>query len=175
MILNIIDLCSNIFSNLKFAGDGFVFLASKEVSEGETDIPSSGESLLQLLGLLVLFIIILIACYYVTKWVANVSSNSISASNIKVIETYKITTNKYIQIIKIAGEYIAVAISKEDVTFLCKLEEDNINMLPEKTMEMRNFKDILSKAIGKKDENKDDIEEDTSGKEETVQDTSQIE
>ena len=43
--------------------------------------------------------------------------------------------DKYIQIVKIAGEYMAIAISRDNITFLCKLDEENINTMPVKAME----------------------------------------
>lgn len=162
MIYNIIDYCSDIFSNLKFAGVSSVFLASKEADNAELNIPSSGDSLLQLLGLLVLFVIILAACYFVTRWVAKVSSGSTVASNIKIIDTFKIAPSKYVQIIKIAGEYVAIAVSKDSVTFLCKLDEDNINMMPVKPIEIKNFKDILAKVRNKNTDSQDCVEEEVS-------------
>lgn len=168
MILNTIDLCSNIFSNLKFAGACNVFLVSKEAKDASLNIPSSRDSLLQLLGLLVLFVVILAACYFVTRWIASAGSGMVSASNIKVIETYKITTNKYIQIVKIAGEYMAIAISRDNITFLCKLDEENINTMPVKAMEFASFKDILAKVKNKKSDACDGVE-DKVGEEDSEQ------
>ena len=92
----------------------------------------------------------------------------VSASNIKVIETYKITTNKYIQIVKIAGEYMAIAISRDNITFLCKLDEENINTMPAKAMEFASFKDILAKVKNKKSDACDGVE-DKVGEEDSEQ------
>lgn len=175
MILNTIDICSNILSDLKFVKVSSVVLASKEADATPSNIPSSGESLLQLLGLLVLFIIILIACYFVTRWVAGIGQGTESTSNIRIIETHKITPNKYIQIVRIAGEYVAIAISKDNVTFLCKLDEDNINLMPVKPMEFKSFKDVFAK-IRKDDSNSGDkSEEEASGKEDNQENTSDME
>ncbi len=173
MIYNTIDYCSNILSNLKFAGVSGVFLASKEADNAELNIPSSGDSLLQLLGLLVLFVIILAACYFVTRWVANISSGTMTASNIKIIETFKISPNKYVQIIKVAGEYVAVAVSKDNVTFLCKLDEENINMMPIKPVEMKSFKEVLAKVRNKNTDSCDCVEEEVS-EEDSKENTSDI-
>ncbi|MBQ3061952.1 MAG: flagellar biosynthetic protein FliO [Lachnospiraceae bacterium] len=175
MILNIIDICSNILSDLKFVKVSSVVLASKEVDTTPSNIPSSGESLLQLLGLLVLFIIILVACYFVTKWVASVSQGAANASNIRIIETHKITPNKYIQIVKIAEEYIAIAVAKDNVTFLCKLDEDNINLMPVKPMELKNFKDVFAKVKKDKIDDGEKNEEEASGKEDNQQNTGDME
>lgn len=162
MIYNTIDFCSNILSNLKFVKGCSVFLASKEAENTKLDVPSSGDSLLQLLGLLVLFVIILAACYFVTRWIANISSSTISASNIKIIETYKISPNKYVQIIKIAGEYVAIAVAKDNVTFLCKLDEENINTMPIKPIELKNFKEVFAKVRNKSTDSDDQVEEEVS-------------
>lgn len=162
MIYNTIDYCSDILSNLKFVKVCNVFLASKEADDAGLDVPSSEDSLLQLLGLLVLFVIILAACYFVTRWIANISSNTMCASNIKIIETYKISPNKYVQIIQIAGEYVAIAVAKDSVTFLCKLDEENINTMPVKPLEFKSFKETFAKVRNKSTDSDDQVEEEVS-------------
>ena len=43
---------------------------------------------------LLIFLLILAVTYFATKWIANFQKVKISSRNIRVIETYKITTNK---------------------------------------------------------------------------------
>ena len=52
------------------------------------------QNVLQLLGLLIILILILVATYYVTKWIGKSGAIQNQAKNIKVIETFRIAPNK---------------------------------------------------------------------------------
>jgi flagellar protein FliO/FliZ len=64
-------------------------------------VSSTLDNVLQFIGLLLLFVFILGATYFTTRWIANYQRTTGLNRNIKVIETYKLTTNKYIQIIQL--------------------------------------------------------------------------
>ena len=87
-------------------------------------------SLAEVLGLIVVLILILVATYYTTRFIAKQTSGQLTARNIKVIETYKISPTKYIQIVYVAGRYLAIAVSKDQVTMLTEVSEDDI-VIPE--------------------------------------------
>ena len=51
-----------------------------------------------------------------------------NGSNMKVIETMRLTPNQFMQIVKIGEQYLAIAVSKDQVTVLTKLDEAEINL-----------------------------------------------
>lgn len=111
-------------------------------------------SIMQLLGLAILFVFVLAATYFTSKWVGAYGQKQVKNKNIKIIETYRINQNKYIQIIKVADKYLAIAVSKDNVEFLTEIEEANLNLLDDNKKNAINFNDIFSKAIHTKDVNK---------------------
>ena len=80
---------------------------------------------LKLLGLLFLFCLILAGAVYVTKFIAS-KSGQFGNNNIKIIETYRISTTNAIQIIRIADKFLAVAICKDNISLLATLDEDSV-------------------------------------------------
>lgn len=114
------------------------------------------QNVLQLLSLLVILILILVATYYVTKWIAKSGTIQNQAKNIKVIETFKIAPNKYIQIIQLGDRFYSIAVTKDQVTFLTALEEEQLDFSPaEKEGNGMGFKEIFAGFFrqNKKDKN----------------------
>ena len=87
---------------------------------------STINSIGQFISVILIFIFVLFITYFTTRWIAKYQQWNIVNKNIKVIETYKLTTNKYIQIVKIGSKYIAIAIGKDNVEKLVELTEDEI-------------------------------------------------
>lgn len=69
------------------------------------------------------------------------------------METFRITNNKYIQIVKIGEVCLAIAVCKDTVSVLCQLEEEDLEWKPDSNGPVsgmhENFADILSKLKGK--------------------------
>ena len=55
--------------------------------------------------------------------------------NMKVIETMRLTPTQFVQIVKVGKQYLAIAVSKEQVTLLAKLEEDELTDTEDETYE----------------------------------------
>lgn len=117
-------------------------------------VSSGVESFVQLLGILVVFILVLVLTYFTTKWIASYQKGHSYNKNLQVIETLKLTTNKYIQIIEAGDIYLVVAIGKDEVTFLTQLTKaqlkegtfDDVTTASKQTGE--NFGEILNKFKG---------------------------
>lgn len=109
------------------------------------------DSYLQFITVLIIFILVLAATLYVTKWMANYQKGSNSSRNIEIIDTCKISTNKYIQIIRIGDRYLSIAVSNDQVTNLG--EVDPAELVPQQTGENLGFKEIFDKIKGEKKDN----------------------
>ncbi len=126
------------------------------------DINNSFDNVIQLLGLIVLFFAILIGSVLVTRWVGLHGMSLNQSKNFSIIETFNIAQNKCIQIIKVADKYIAIAISKENIEFLCELDEDKIDLeAKNKGLNMGKFTNIfnLNKKGQEKEHNKKSFKE----------------
>ena len=109
------------------------------------------DNLLQLGFVIVVFAFVLFLTYLAAKITGTYQSNIMNnRSNIRVIETYRIANNKYIQIVRIGGKYVALGIGKDNITFLTELDEENIKDIATMPREKMDFKTILSKI--RKDE-----------------------
>ena len=110
-----------------------------------TKSSASIESIGQLFILIVLFLFVLFLAYVAARVAGSFQSNTINKkSNVKVIEVFHLSNNKYIEIVKIGEHYLALAICKDTVTLLTELDESEVRE-HEKTMEPINFKCILDK------------------------------
>ena len=84
------------------------------------------ESLVQFLTVFAILVVVIILAYLSTRIVGKVQSGVYERSNIKVLDTMKIANNRYIQIVKIGDKCIAIAVGKEEVTFLGEVTEDSL-------------------------------------------------
>ena len=110
----------------------------------------TGSTYLQFISVLIIFILVLALSYFVTKWIADYHKGTNSTGkNITVIETCRISQTKYIQIVRIGNRYTAIAVSKDQVTSLGDVDEEEL-ILKDDTQENISFKDILEKFKGEK-------------------------
>lgn len=104
-------------------------------------------SFAQLITLLIVFVFVLALTFYATKWMAKIQKSQFKNSNIEVIETFRLSNTKYIQIVKLGEKYVAIAVGKDTVTFLTELDESQLDLT--KAMEGTNtleFQEILKKV-----------------------------
>ncbi len=105
-------------------------------------------SYLQLVTMLLVFVVVLAATYFFTKWMASFQKEKTSTGNIEVIETARISTTKYIQIVRIGSKYMAIAVGKDEVTSLGEVSREDLIIREDKPEDNLNFKDILEKIKG---------------------------
>lgn len=110
---------------------------------------ASFSSFFELIGVLIIFLFILVMTYFTTKWLAGYQKGKMFQTNLKVVETLKITTNKYIQIVQAGDEFLVIAIGKDEICLLSKLSREQLKEFPAgdvaETGQPENFKDILDK------------------------------
>lgn len=112
-----------------------------------TIILASGvNSFIQLISVVAIFVLVLVVTYFSTKWVANFQKTKMDGSNIKVLETMRISNTKYLQIVKIGSKCFAIAVCKDSVTFLGDLKEEELvfDQVSAKS-QSESFKAILDK------------------------------
>lgn len=104
-------------------------------------------SFAQLITLLIVFIFVLVLTFYATRWMAKIQKSQFKNSNIEVIETFRLSNTKYIQIVKLGEKYVAIAVGKDTMTFLTELDESQLDLT--KAVEGTNtleFQEILKKV-----------------------------
>ena len=107
-------------------------------------------SYFEFVALLIVFVAVLAATYFFTKWMAGYQKNKTSTGNIEVIETARISTTKYIQIVRIGGRYVAIGVGKDEITNLGDVSEEELVFKEVNPADNISFKEILDKFKGEK-------------------------
>jgi len=115
---------------------------------------SSAENIFQLIGVSILFIFILVITYYTTRFVGGVKLGQIKKGNFKVLETNKVTQNKYLQLVQIGTRYFVIAVNKDDIRLITELKEDEIIKQEQVVKKNENFLDIITKITNKRNDDR---------------------
>lgn len=115
---------------------------------------SATDSYLQFITVLVLFVFVLGITYVTTKWIANYQKGKNAGSNLEVIETMRITNNKYIQIVRAGNKYLVIAVGKDEIHMLAELPEEELMFTDTNAGSNMDFGSILDKfkRLSRKDE-----------------------
>lgn len=124
---------------------------NEKVSETPPEKFSTTDNVLQLIGLCLLLVIILAAAYYTTRLVGRYKLGQLKDSNFKVVDSYRISPNKMLQIVKIGHKYVVIGIGKDQISYITELSENEI--IPKEVYEgqKQSFRQILEKLRNKKE------------------------
>ena len=105
-------------------------------------------SLSQLITVILIFAFVLFITVFATKYVGSYQKMQGINRNLEVIETIRVTNNKYLQIVRAANKYIVIGIGKDEITMLTEIDEDELlRVSSEKGGNMKEtFSEIISKA-----------------------------
>ena len=102
---------------------------------------------IQLIVILIIFILVLVATYFTTKWIGKSGTLQANSPNIRVKETFKIAPNQYVQIIELGNKFYAIGVSKDNITFLTALSEEQLDLTPvAQEQKQKSFKDLFDRA-----------------------------
>lgn len=107
---------------------------------------SGSDSTVQLITVILIFILVLALTYITTKFTAGLQKGKMASPNVEVMETFKLSTNKYIQIVRVGKKYYSIIVCKDTVTLMGELSEDEINQPKSGTETTMSFQEILNKA-----------------------------
>ena len=121
---------------------------------GLQDSTSSMSSILSVISLILIFIFIVALAYFTTKFIAKYQNNSMnSRSNIRVIESFSMGSNKFVAIIEVSNNFYVIGVGKEEITLIDKLDSDSISNIKNGQMKdfgkKIDFKEILSQIKNK--------------------------
>lgn len=104
-----------------------------------------GSTYAQFITVLILFVLVLGVTAVVTKWLAGYQKQQGTGSNIQVIETSRISNNKYIQIVRVGNTYMVIAVCKDTVTMLGQIPEESLKL--GSTGGDFSFRELLERAV----------------------------
>ena len=104
------------------------------------------DSFIQFITVLFIFLFVLIITYFVTKWIAKYQKTQTVGTNIEIIETQRITTSKFIQLIRVGSRYFTIAVCKDTVTMISEVSKEDIIFVDHQNIENMNFRNIFEKV-----------------------------
>jgi len=112
-------------------------------------VSSVGDSVFQLVVVLVIFVIVLALTYYSTKWIAGYQKTAMRNKNLQIVETVRLPGNKYVQIIRAGKDkYFVVGVGKDEINCIGSLTADDMLEISEEDSTSQpsvDFKNILEK------------------------------
>ena len=108
-------------------------------------LTGSMDSYAQFITVLAVFVLVLAVTALVTKWIANYQKGRALSGNLEVVETLRITGNKFLQIVRAGKKYLVIAVGKDEIHMLTELTEDEVTTLKEHNTQNPDFKSILEK------------------------------
>lgn len=153
-LLNNIALCFQTgFSQLENIIYRPPFLDLNLSKSGGYTPPSTIENVFKLIGLIILCVLIIAASYFTTRFVGKRQLKTQAKSNFRSIDIYRINTNKYLQIIQAGKKYYLIAVTKDEISVIGEMKEDEIvNWPPEP--KAQSFKEVMSSITKKKNGDK---------------------
>lgn len=118
-------------------------------------ITTRADSYIQFMTVLLLFVFILGITYLVTRWIAKFQKERVGSGNLEVIETCRITQNKYVQILRAGEKYLVIAVGKDEIHMLSELSEKELVFQEETQGQVPNFASVLERVRKLKEKEKD--------------------
>lgn len=116
---------------------------------------SRTDSYIQFITVLLLFVMILAAAYGVTRWIAKTQKGRTSEGNLEVMETCRLTPNKYVQIVRAGEKYLVIAIGKDEVHMLAELSREELVFRDTSEEKSVDFAAVFDKVRKLKEKEKD--------------------
>ena len=124
-------------------------------------ISTSSNSIWKLLGLILLCAVIVVACYYTTRFIGRKSQGiqgGGSGKNIRALETFRVTQNKYLQLIKCGDKYLLISVTKDNISLVSEIDGESL-LTESASGNHKSFKEIISSFSGKGRNEKKSISE----------------
>lgn len=92
-----------------------------------SQISSRANSVMQFLTVLLLFVFVLVITWFTTRWIGKIQKGQMGGgANLEVIETQRISNNKFLQIVRAGNKYFVIAIGKDEVHVVSEIAEEDI-------------------------------------------------
>lgn len=119
----------------------------------------AGNNALEFVLILIIFILVLVATYFVTRWAANIQKGKNGRDgDIELLSCAALGTGKYIQIVRVGRSYYALAVCKDTVTLLGEVSSEELKEREEEPSN-QSFKQLLMRACGKVPESKNELKD----------------
>lgn len=119
----------------------------------------SNNSVVQAITVTIVFVLVLALTYFTTRYIGSYQKKHMSHGNIKIIESYRLSGNKVLEIVKTGDKCFLVAVCKDTVNLIGEVNEDTLILKSEKST-AESFGSVFNRfKITGKEEKKDAEEE----------------
>ena len=122
-------------------------------------VTSGLESVLQFITVFVIFIFVLGITYISTRYIVGIQKEQYKTGNMELIETLRISNNKYLQIVRAGNKFFCMAVCKDTVTMLGEIQKEELVFHENNVNAGIDFQKILEKMKHKQLGNKTDTNE----------------
>ena len=117
-------------------------------------VASEMNSVAQFITVLLIFIFVLGITYFTTRYIAGVQKEKYKTGNMEIVESLRISNNKYLQIVRIGNKYFSMAVCKDTVTMLGEVRKEDLFFVDGSADTSMNFREILERIKSSKSLNK---------------------
>ncbi len=104
------------------------------------------DSFVQFVTVLLLFLVVLVITYGVTRWISGIQKTQMVGRNMEIVDTMRISSSKYLQIVRAGEKYLVIAVCKDTVTMLAEIPKDSLELQDSSQMNgYPGFREILEK------------------------------
>ena len=119
-------------------------------------VTSGIDSVVQFFTVLFIFVFVLGVTYFTTRYIAGIQKEQYKTGNMELIETLRISNNKYLQIVRAGDRYFCMAVCKDTVTMLGEIQKEEMVFSENNLNANIDFRKILEKMKQKQLGNKTD-------------------
>ncbi|MBR5407479.1 MAG: flagellar biosynthetic protein FliO [Lachnospiraceae bacterium] len=109
----------------------------------------SVEGAAQFITVFLIFLAVLAVTYLTTRFIGNYQKSQGQGRNFEAIETYRVTANRFLQIVRVGRRYFLIAVAKDDISLISELKEDDFDISGNEHVVNDRFKQILDCARDK--------------------------
>ena len=108
------------------------------------------DGIAQLLTLILILIFVVLLAYFTVRFTGKFQENMLKNSNFKVVDTYRVSNSQYLQIVRVANKCVVIGISKDNITFITEVDEEQLKQRQNELPQNVNFSEIFTKLKEKK-------------------------
>ncbi len=86
------------------------------------------DSFVQFVTVLLLFLVVLVITYGVTRWISGIQKTQMVGRNMEIVDTMRISSSKYLQIVRAGEKYLVIAVCKDTVTMLAEIPKEGLEL-----------------------------------------------
>ena len=88
----------------------------------------SDNAVFQFITVTLIFVLVLALTYFTTRWIGSYQKKQMSYGAVKIIESYRLSSNKILNIVKAGNKCFLIAVCKDTVTLIGEVDEETLEL-----------------------------------------------